>query len=154
MGCCLWLGYLSSYQYVNTEVNRMQAHGGFGYCTERVNIGDWENNAGSLADDDSNQVWENVALMHTGQNPGIYVQPDTGEICVFDHVNAKIVSSDAESVTLEIENPTYRDGDISVLAETAEHARENSLGWNAWFVWPGVHVASGETVTIKLPFVK
>lgn len=141
-------------QYVNTEGNRMQAHGGFGYCTERVNIGDWENDIGSLIDCDSNQAWENVALMHTGQNPGIYVQPDCGEICVFDHVNAKIVSSDAESVTLEIENPTYRDGDISVLAETSEHARENSLGWNAWFGWPEVHVASGETVTVTLPFSK
>ncbi len=141
-------------QYVNTEGNRMQAHGGFGYCTERVNVGDWENTVGGLADNDSNQAWENVALFHTSQNPGIYVQPDTGEICVFDHVNAKIVSSDAESVTLEIENPTYRDGDISVLAETSEHARENSLGWNAWFGWPKVHVASGETVTVTLPFAK
>ena len=141
-------------QYVNTEGNRMQAHGGYGYCTERVNIGDWENSIGGLADNDTNQAWENVALYHTGQNPGIYVQPDTGEICVFDHVNAKIVSSDAGSVTLEIENPTYRDGDISVLAETSSYARENSLGWNAWSGWPEVHVASGETVRVTIPYAK
>ena len=141
-------------QYVNTEGNRMQEHGGFGYCTERVNIGDWEYNIGGLADNDSNQAWENVALLHTTQNPGIYVCPDVGEITVFDHVNAKIVSSDKESVTLEVENPTYRDGDISVLAETSEFARSHSLGWNAYFDWPKIHVPSGQKVTVTLPYAK
>lgn len=141
-------------QYVNTEGNRMQAHGGFGYCTERVNIGDWENNIGGLADNDSNQAWENVALFHISQNPGIYVRPDIGEITVFDHVNAKIVSSDADSVTLEIENPTYRDGDVSVLAETSVYAHEHSLGWNAYYDWSEVHIPSGGTVTVTLPYAK
>ena len=141
-------------QYVNTEGNRMQEHGGFGYCTERVNIGDWENNIGGLADDDSNQAWENVALLHTGQNPGIYVRPDTGEITVFDHVNAKIVSCDKDSVTLEVENPTYRDGDISVLAETSKFARSHSLGWNSYYDWPKVHIPSGQTKTVTLPYAK
>lgn len=138
-------------QYVNTEGNRMQAHGGYGYCTERVNVGDWENDSGCLADNDSNFAWECVFLFETTQNPGIYVQSDKGEITVFDHVNAKIVGSDSSSVTLEIENPTYRDGDISVLVETSDYARENSLGWNTYYNWPKVHVPSGETVTVTLP---
>ena len=141
-------------QYVNTEGNRLQAHGGFGYCTERVNIGDWEYNIGWLADNDSNQAWENVTLFHTMQNPGIYVRPDVGEITVFDHVNARIVSSDKESVTLEVENPTYRDGDVSILAETSKFAGNHSLGWNAYFDWPKIHVPSGQKVTVTLPYAK
>lgn len=140
-------------QYVNTEHNRIQAQGGLGYASERVNIGDWEgtNHIGMIPQDDSNQAWENVALFHTTENPGIYVQPDKGEITVFDHVKARIVSSDASSVTLEITNPTYRDGDVSVLAETSDYARENPLGWNAFYTWPKVHVPSGGTVTVTLP---
>ncbi|MBQ6284628.1 MAG: hypothetical protein IJK70_07555 [Bacteroidales bacterium] len=46
---------------------------------------------------------------------------------------------------------TYRDGDVSVLAETSDYARENSLGWNSFFTWPKVHVPSGGTVTVTLP---
>ena len=141
-------------QYVNTEANRIQEHGEYGYCTERVNIGDWEYSIGCLSDRSSYLSWESVALLHTTQNPGIYVCPDAGEITVFDHVNAKIVSSDKESVTLEVENPTYRDGDVSVLAETSEFARNHSLGWFAYYDWPKVHVPSGQTVTVTLPYAK
>lgn len=140
-------------QYVNTEGNRIQRDGGFGYVTERVNIGDWEGEGGigTIPQDDSNIAWENTTLFHTTENPGIYVQSDKGEITVFDHVTARIVSGDASSVTLEISNPTYRDGDISVLAETSEYAQKNSLGWNAFYTWPKVHVPSGGAVTVTLP---
>lgn len=120
---------------------------------ERVNIGDWEGESGigAIPRDDSNMAWENTTLFHTTENPGIYVQPDKKEITVFDHVGARIVSSDDSSVTLEITNPTYRDGDISVLAETSEYARENSLGWSAFYSLPKVYVPSGGTVTATLP---
>jgi len=140
-------------QYVNTGNNRIQSGGGFGYVTERVNIGDWEGaeGIGCIPQNDSNIAWGNCTMLHTTLNPGIYVTPDNGELMVFDHVDARIVSSDADSVTLEITNPTYRDGDISVLAESSVYARENSLGWNGPFFWPKVHVPSGGTVTVTLP---
>jgi len=142
-------------QYVNTENNRIQ-NGGYGYVTERVNIGDWEGaeNIGNIPDVDSNIAWENTTLFQTTENPGIYVQPDKNEITIFDHVEAKIVSSDEKSVTLEIKNPTYRDGEISVLAETSSYAMGNSLGWNAFYSWPKVHVPSGQTITATIPVVK
>lgn len=140
-------------QYVNTEGNHIQREGGFGFTTERVNIGDWEGieGIGNIPQNDSNIDWELMVLLKCVENPGIYVQPDKGEITVFDHVKARIVSGDASSVTLEITNPTYRDGDVSVLAETSDYARSNSLGWNAFYTWPKVHVPSGETVTVTLP---
>lgn len=140
-------------QYVNTENNRIQSEGGFGYVSERVNIGDWEGfeDIGKIPQNDSNIAWENTTLFHTTQNPGIYVTPDTGELTLFDHVNAEIIGSDTDSVTLKITNPTYRDGDISVLAESSAYARETPLGWNACHSWPVVHISSGETVTVTLP---
>ncbi len=142
-------------QYVNTEGNHVQPGDNVGWCTERVNLSDWEGPDGiGNVIHDSNCAWENVNLYHITQNPGIYVQPDTRFLMVIDHVNAKVVSSDADSVTLEIENPTYRDGDVSVLAESSAYAKKNTLGWNAWYNWPKVHVPAGETVTVTLPFAK
>ncbi|MDO4949331.1 MAG: hypothetical protein Q4E55_04095 [Bacteroidales bacterium] len=142
-------------QYVNTQANHVQPGDSVGWCTERVNISDWEGqeSVGNVIHD-SNCAWENVNLYHITENPGIYVQADKREIMVIDHVNAKIVRSDADSVTLEIENPTYRDGDVSVLVETSDYAHENPLGWNAFYSWPKVHVPSGETVTVTLPVAK
>lgn len=142
-------------QYVNTEGNHVQPGDNVGWCTERVNLSDWEgrNGVGNVPHD-SNCAWENVNLYHITENPGIYIQPDTRFLMVIDHVNAKMVSSDADSVTLEIANPTYRDGDISVLAETSEYARANPLGWNAWYNWPKVHVPAGGAVTVTLPFAQ
>lgn len=143
-------------QYVHTDGNPIQPHGKNGYVTERVNIGDWEGygGIGGVLDCDSNQSWEHVTLFHIIETPGIYVRPDKGEICVFDHVNARIVSSDDSGVTLEISNPTYRDGDVSVLAETSDYARKTPLGWNAFRTWPRVHVPSGETVTVTIPVTR
>lgn len=142
-------------QYTNTEANRIQ-EGGFGYVTERVNIGDWEgkDGVGNIPADDSNIAWENTTLHHTTENPGIYVQPDTGFMTVFDHVTARLVSSDSDGATLEITNPTYRDGDIKVLCETSEHAMSASLGWNAFYTWPKVHVPSGSTITVTIPAIR
>ncbi len=139
-------------QYVNTEGNHVQPGDGIGWCTERVNLSDWEgsDNVGNVPHD-SNCAWENVNLYHITENPGIYVQPDTRFLMVIDHMNARIVSCNDDTVTLEIENPTCRDGDVSILAETSDYARDNSLGWNAWLGWPKVHVPSGETVTVTLP---
>lgn len=139
--------------YVNTENNHVQPGENVGWCTERVNISDWEGSDGvGNVPHDSNCAWENVNLYHITENPGIYVQPDTDFLMVIDHVNARLVSSDADSVTLEIENPGSRDGDVSVLAESSEYARANPLGWNAWYSWPKVHVPAGESVTVTLPF--
>ena len=142
-------------QYVNTTANHVQPGDSVGWCTERVNISDWEGqeSVGNVIHD-SNCAWENVNLYHITENPGIYVQSDTRELMVIDHVNARIVRSDADTVTLEIGNPTYRDGDVSVLVETSDYARENSLGWNAFYSWPKVHVPAGETVTVTLPVTK
>ena len=134
-------------QYVNTPFNKVQEHGGPGYCTERVNIGDWEGSKGigALADSDSNQAWENVALYHMTQNPGIYVETDTGEVTVFDHVLARLVDG-----KLEITNPTPCDAIVSVLAESTAQARGTSLGWLTYYNWPVVSVPAGQTVQIKL----
>ena len=142
-------------QYVNTEGNRVQPGNGNGYCTERVNLGDWEGE-GAIGNvgHDSNCAWENVAMYHTTENPGIYVQPDRDLMMVFDHVSARITGHDEESVTLEITNPTYRDGNISILAETSSFAREHPLGWLAFSTWPTVHVASGQTLTVTVPMQK
>ncbi|MBO7655503.1 MAG: SGNH/GDSL hydrolase family protein, partial [Kiritimatiellae bacterium] len=52
-------------QYATTEKNRFMPKGVPGTLTERVNTCDWEGriNIGSVMERDSNQAWENVALL-------------------------------------------------------------------------------------------
>lgn len=64
-------------QYVNTKTNHVQPGDNVGWCTERVNISDWEGADGvGNVPHDSNCAWENVNLYHITEVPGIYVQPD------------------------------------------------------------------------------
>jgi len=139
-------------QYVNMPGNRVQTEGEWGWCTERVNISDWEGqeNVGGLHNHDSNIAWEYVATYSMTENPGIYVSTDTGELTVFDHVEAEVTEKNAEGVTLKITNPTYRDAKVTVMAESESTARSTSMGWNTFRDWQTVEVASGETVTVTV----
>lgn len=81
--------------------------------------------------------------------PGIYLQTDTDEFYVFDHVEAKVVKRDENRVSLEIENPTKFDAEIAVFAEKVKQAN-NPLGNNAFILWPKVKVKAGETLIFQI----
>lgn len=140
-------------QYVNTKDNPVILNGDPGAVSERVNLSDWETKAevgGSIAEGDSNIAWEDVTLYSIMQNPGIYVQTDTGEVIVFDHVNVTLRRVDGH-LALEIENPTPYDACVSVMAETSARARTSPLGWFAYDTWPRAAVPAGKTVTYTVP---
>jgi hypothetical protein len=116
-----------------------------GWMCERVNFSDWEgrdNIGGSLF----GSCWCEVSLMLTTvEIPGIYVQPDLGLLCVFDHVEAQIVEHSAAQVVLQVHNPTTFDADVRVFAE-ASVAATKVLGQAAAIRWPQIHIAAGETL--------
>lgn len=138
-------------QYVTTEDNPIGIGSSPGSVSERVNISDWEgeNNIGMISAGDSNMAWETVALLSMQQNPGIYVQIDGDKFIVNDHVNAKVVSRENNSVTIEINNATNHDAIISILAETIEQSKQ-PLGSYAYKNWKKISVKKGETTLIKL----
>ncbi|MHB9130249.1 MAG: hypothetical protein ACYDBB_04045 [Armatimonadota bacterium] len=118
-----------------------------GYLCERVNFSDWEgrdNIGGNLFGSN----WPEVSLLLTAvELPGIYLQPDTGLLCVFDHLDVRPVETDGDTVTLECRNPTAFDAEVRVLAESSTDAR-SMLGQAAAVCWPTYTVPAGATRTL------
>ena len=93
--------------------------------------------------------WCELAVMLTAcEVPGIYVQPDTGTLCVFDHVDARIVEQEENSVVLEIINPTAYDAEITVLSESSSRMIE-PLRRDLYLHLPRVTLKSGETRRVR-----
>ena len=114
-----------------------------GKMCERVNLSDWEgrHNVGDAIGGDS--VWPAAALMLTClETPGVYADPDTGLVCVADHVNAWW-----EDGTLWIENPTAFPATVKVMIET-ETERAKPLGGDWQDKMIRVDAAPGEKVRV------
>jgi len=120
-----------------------------GYMCERVNFSDWEgrdNIGGSLF----GSCWPEVSLLLTAvELPGIYAQPDSGLLCVLDHVEARLVVADDATVTLECRNPTPFDATVRVCAESSAAAR-TILGQAAALRWPALDIPAGATRVLTL----
>ncbi len=131
--------YLSRADRLVGEPPRMRP----GYICERVNFSDWEgreNIGGSLF----GSCWPEVSLLLTvAELPGIYVQPDTGLLCVFDHVEARLIEGDGRPA-LECRNPTAFAATVRIFAEPAAAAR-TILGQAAALRWPTVSIPAGAT---------
>ena len=115
-----------------------------GWMCERVNFSDWEsrdNIGGSLF----GSCWCEVSLMLTTvELPGIYVQPERGLLCVFDHLNVQLVEQQADRAVLQCHNPTTFDADVRVFAEAGAQAAK-ILGQAAALGWPVVSIPAGGT---------
>jgi hypothetical protein len=137
-------------QYMHTKHNPIQPGQPDGLTTERVQLSDWEGAGnGNIATGDSNMAWETLVELTVLQNPGVYLNTDTNDLLVLDHVQAKVVSKDAQGTILEFVNTTPYDAQVKVLAESTEEARK-PLACTACLHWPKVAVKSGETKRIKV----
>ena len=115
-----------------------------GYICERVNFSDWEgrdNIGGSLF----GSCWPEVSLLLSAvELPGVYAQPDTRLLCVFDHIEARWVETDGGALALECRNPTAFDAEVRVFAEPSA-AVPTILGQAAARRWPVLHLPAGQT---------
>jgi hypothetical protein len=115
---------------------------------ERVNFSDWEGRAnigGSLF----GSCWPEVSLLLTvAELPGIYAQPDTRLLCVFDHVEARLVAAGG-ALALECRNPTAFDAAVRIFAESSADAR-TILGQAAALRWPVLEIPAGATRVMAL----
>jgi len=115
-----------------------------GYMCERVNFSDWEgrdNIGGSLF----GSCWPEVSLLMTAvELPSIYLQPDTGMLCVFDHLEVRLVQSEGNSVILDCHNPTAFDAEVRLFTEPST-ATGMILGQAAALRWPTYQVPAATT---------
>jgi hypothetical protein len=91
----------------------------------------------------------NGALM-AQELPGIYLRTDTGELLVFDSVEAKTISRQRSGTKIEVRNPTAFVARVSVFAERARQAAQ-PLGSTAFLKWPKYEVPAGATIQIVIP---
>jgi hypothetical protein len=97
----------------------------------------------------SNGWTEGNGLLMALENPGIYLQTDTEQLFVFDHVEVTVLSRDPSGVTLQITNPTRFDAKVSVFAESSQQAGI-PMGFNEFLNWKKVDVKSGEIKKYKI----
>lgn len=122
-----------------------------GRITERLTYCDADSRGDRLEGGSTGWNETNGAMMAI-EIPGIYLRTDTGEMFVFDHVEARIVSYTPERVVIEVTNPTAFDAEVSLLAEDAEAAAK-PLGENSFTDRRhSIRVASGKTrrYTVKI----
>ena len=109
-------------QYVSREDRPVRSYDGLvfpvGMVNERVNMSDWEGKD-RIGEVFYGQTWAEAASMLTyAELPGIYCQPDTGFICVFDHVTAELINKDGTQC-LRIHNPTAYDAEVKLFIENS-----------------------------------
>jgi len=122
-----------------------------GWVNERVNMSDWEvrgdpDHEIGVGEIFGGSTWSEVALMLTfAELPGIYVQPDTGLLAVFDHVDVRLERGVDGAVALSITNPTKFPAGVKLFAESSQDVRQ-PLGQLAMHDCPRIAVAPGATV--------
>ncbi|MEI6971361.1 MAG: hypothetical protein WCL44_07550 [bacterium] len=120
-----------------------------GYMCERVNFSDWEGR-GNIGGSLFGSCWPEVSLFLTAAElPGIYVQPDTGTLCVFDHLDVRVLKTEGDTVTLECRNPTAFDAEVRVFSENST-AAGGILGQAAAVRWPTYKVPAGATRQLSI----
>ena len=88
-------------------------------------------------------------LLTAVEIPGIYVQPDTRLVAVFDNVEARLTRSSPGEATFECRNPTHADAAIRVFAEDSAGAAR-VLGPAGGLAWPVHVVPAGQTRVVRV----
>jgi hypothetical protein len=119
-----------------------------GEITERLTYCDADSRG--FRGDGSTGWCELNGMLMAMELPGIYARTDTGEIYVFDHVEARVLRRENGRLTLEINNPTRFDAAVAILAENGAQARQ-PLGCAAFLKWPKTEIKAHATAQITLP---
>ncbi len=118
-----------------------------GFMSERVQMGDGIDPCGEIC---AFSCWSEVCLIFAWMEvPGVYIQSDTGIVSVNDHIEARVLSHEGDSMSLELSNPTAFDATVKVMAETKAQSA-TVLGQN----WSGcmsrIPVPAGRITCIKV----
>jgi len=120
-----------------------------GWMCERVNLSDWEGRD-AIGNNLFGSCWAEISLMlATIELPGVYVQPDTGKVVVFDQVEAEVTARSKGTVKLKLTNPTKYPAEVRVLSETSKETA-SPLGLNSLLKCRSVAVPAGGSTMVEL----
>ncbi len=136
-------------QYLSRADRPLSSHMQPGWMCERVNLSDWEGPDGVGGSLFGSSSWPETAFMLTTlEIPGIYIQPDTGHVTVFDNIELESLEHEGAAVTLNLYNPTSFDAEVKVLVESARNAKD-ALTLNANQSWQVVSIPKGARLQLK-----
>ena len=116
-----------STQYVATLDRRPDPDCKPGWVAGRIPIGDALGSPGEVGRQTPAGTAQAACLMIAAEIPSIYVQPDTGFLFVFDHVEARVREKTPERLRITVHNPTRFDTEVRILAEL-DRERSRPLG--------------------------
>lgn len=119
-----------------------------GKITERLNFCDAGHRGSRLTGGKTGWNELNGALMAL-EIPGIYLQVDSGEIFVFDHIEASLVERSDNSIIMSVTNPTPYPAIVSLFAESYGESQipMNTVAFPEWNCLP---VKPGQTAFFSL----
>ena len=95
-------------------------------------------------------LFDAIALLAYTEIPGIYAQPDTGFLFVFDHLDARVKERLPGRLVLSLRNPTPSDAIVRLYAESAA-AAALPLEPDAVLEAPTAIVPAGATLEVAVP---
>lgn len=116
-----------------------------GWMSERSNLTDWLEGIGETF---VYSGWSETALMLSiAELPGVYIDLQREKVFTLDHVNARIVRSNAKQLVVQFSNPTAFDAEVKILAENALQAGV-PLKHNAALNWRKINIPAGGQLVI------
>ncbi|HHY81624.1 MAG TPA: hypothetical protein GX505_02965 [Clostridiales bacterium] len=114
-------------QYLSTRERPIRDYTGKdrppGYMCERVNMSDWEGKG--MIGMVFLTTWPEVSCMLTYSDvPGVYIQKDTGYICVIDHIEAEVLEKTDDHLKIRFYNNTAFDANVKLFIETSRDMDE------------------------------
>jgi hypothetical protein len=116
-----------STQYVATLERRPDSNCKPGWVAGRIPIGDALGDPGEVGHQTPAGAAQATCLAIATEIPSIYVQPDTGFVFVFDHVDVRVREKTQERLRITVHNPTRFDTNLRILAEL-DRERSQPLG--------------------------
>jgi hypothetical protein len=140
-------------QYLAREDRLLSPEMKHGWMCERVNLSDWEGAEGVGNSLFGSAIWPETAFMLTVlEIPGIYIQPDTGFIVIFDHIELVGKSKNQDgSLSVTLTNPTKFDASVMVMVESSGE-QKRVMPLNAHLLWREIDIPASaqKTFTFKM----
>jgi hypothetical protein len=119
-------------QYVSRLDRTIDPNLPVGSLCGHINTSDWTDAVGEASA--APRALEACSLLTAVEVPGIYAQPDTGFVFVFDHVEARVKDRSDKRLVVAVRNPTAHEAAVRIFSESSMEL-SRPLGPNA--LWGG-----------------
>ncbi len=107
--------------YIATADRQAGAETPPGWVAGRIAIGDASGSPGEVPGATPAGTAQASCLLIATEIPSIYIQPDTGFVFAFDHVEARVTQRTVAHTRISVHNPTRFEAEVRILSELDRH---------------------------------